>query len=890
MASTDYLAPYAGLQLDSPLPLLTPTQEKKPIRTFSRLAKTIPTNNNTLLTTTNSASSSLLTPVTPMTPLTPLMPLTPVTPVTLLTPPTTAATSPSSAKSPARFFRSSPVTPVDTAPIDDFLGQLPVLSSLALDLPSPKPNVEKESQEQQQQQQQQQEQQEQQDQKKRQHSPTLLHSSLFTAHQRLDRHTIDLDSPLFHPSDADASTVAKHSSHSPLTLTITPVPSPASASAPVPITVAIAPPSPLSPAPSTTTVLKPTFTRITKPHSFNAINTTASALHINDRTRLDDLSSTNTTPSSSIGYSGFHKASPNPLLTPSSSTSSLCPSLVFSRSSSNDSLLTPLSAPIKSMEAHGCLSELPLAPLSDLSMSSTMSTTMTSTSPSPSVVSPTLSASTLSPTTTSVCSESSLSSSPPSQFSLMSLDYDWWQESNQDSTSVTMAVMTSEQKSPLSLSTPPLSENVMNSAASPRPPHHFYSLNSARKCAAEVCADKRDLALVDTDMSDIHEQARRDTLDPLGDNAMHASTPKGQVSDSLQVETLKGTQPIGYSKVATTAAAAAAAATTTATTATATHLPRPYCAHGEFDLCLCSEEEGSASEHSTDPEDGMHSSSSCSSSPPRQGFYKVRPKSNFHRARFPSPPPALTGISTTTYKDLDSASVSTGTGFGSCEASPQDFLGEADLPYPLPSTLQERQARQRKRAEQLKQLKIREEREARENGRRIRRRGASFSAGVSLATSPSVPTTTRPASMTLGMRASQSQSQSTHTHPSLSFSLPWNLGLDLDSTGNGKPGIQRSPSSPARTGGLCSGTGSGQTRKKNCVGFDLRRTKIFEYDASEEVDKALSSSGSSGDEGVGEEEGEDEDEDEEDAPPSRFGYIRATSMPRHVNCIDEEDD
>ncbi|KAF9905876.1 hypothetical protein EC991_001198 [Linnemannia zychae] len=82
------------------------------------------------------------------------------------------------------------------------------------------------------------------------------------------------------------------------------------------------------------------------------------------------------------------------------------------------------------------------------------------------------------------------------------------------------------------------------------------------------------------------------------------------------------------------------------------------------------------------------------------------------RARAPSPPHVITGfcsISKTPIKP-------------SGEPSPQDFLGEADLPYPLPSTLHDRQTRQRKRAEQLRQLKIREDCEAEEKNNNSNRR------------------------------------------------------------------------------------------------------------------------------------------------------------------------
>lgn len=270
-----------------------------------------------------------------------------------------------------------------------------------------------------------------------------------------------------------------------------------------------------------------------------------------------------------------------------------------------------------------------------------------------------------------------------------------------------------------------------------------------------------------------------------------------------------------------------------------------------------SDEEDEASEHSTDPDDGILSSSSCSSSPPRHGFYQIKPKTTFYRPRFPAPPPALTGFSAITPKSIVSATPT------SCEPSPQDFLGEADLPYPLPSTLQERQARQRKRAEQLKQLQIREEREARisENRRRMRRRGASFSTGMSLTTPPPAPTTSRPASM--------------------SFVTPLCINRSTPSPPNQ---VKRSPSSPAKKSGLGSG------RPKNCVGFDLRRTKVFEYDASEELDKS-SSPQSSGDEGVEEE--EVEDDDEEGHEDDYYGLPPSSSLSpdrKNIPNIAEEDE
>ncbi|KAF9302723.1 hypothetical protein BGZ74_004936 [Mortierella antarctica] len=356
-----------------------------------------------------------------------------------------------------------------------------------------------------------------------------------------------------------------------------------------------------------------------------------------------------------------------------------------------------------------------------------------------------------------------------------------------------------------SLSTAPTSASTYSSKGTSlsdgpysSPSHHFYSLSSARKGAMECHGLGSD----------------RDTSD---------STPRPLF------QTFKRTD---------------------ATTPTSEPDSSDY-----IGLLLSgSEEEDEASEHSTDLDDGILSSSSCSSSPPRHGFYQIKPKTTFYRPRFPAPPPALTGFSAIS-KSIASATPT------SCEPSPQDFLGEADLPYPLPSTLQERQARQRKRAEQLKQLQIREEREARlsENRRRMRRRGASFSAGVST-TPPPAPTTSRPASMSI-------------VTPCINRLTP-----------SPPNQIRRSPSSPAKKSGLGSG------RPKNCVGFDLHRTKVFEYDASEELDKS-SSPQSSGDEGVEEEEVEDDDEEghEDDyygLPPSSSLSPDRKSIPN----IAEEDE
>ncbi|KAF9978828.1 hypothetical protein BGZ73_000098 [Actinomortierella ambigua] len=192
-----------------------------------------------------------------------------------------------------------------------------------------------------------------------------------------------------------------------------------------------------------------------------------------------------------------------------------------------------------------------------------------------------------------------------------------------------------------------------------------------------------------------------------------------------------------------------------------------------------------------------------------QLFHK---RSSFHRDRFPIPPPLYPTYSSLALKNHSAVSSAPSTAHPSAgstpllassssyastltkagavtpntsmyggegnsssadqdnsPSAPQDFLIEADLPYPAPATLQERQARQRQRAEQLRQLKIREEREAvRDINRRrsigTRRRGSS-----------------------------------------VSLSLP--------------------PPAPS----IVKGASSARTPK---VAFDLRRTKIFEYDAT----------------------------------------------------------
>ncbi|KAF9101256.1 hypothetical protein BGX27_011552 [Mortierella sp. AM989] len=140
------------------------------------------------------------------------------------------------------------------------------------------------------------------------------------------------------------------------------------------------------------------------------------------------------------------------------------------------------------------------------------------------------------------------------------------------------------------------------------------------------------------------------------------------------------------------------------------------------------------------------------------------------------------------------------------EPSPQDFLGEADLPFPLPSTLQERQARQRKRAEQLRQLKIHEEREARENKCQVRRRGASFCEGMPTSTLQTLPSTSE-----------------TEAH-SRSQSIPGPSG----------PGSQLTRSVSL----LSKASGESKTlvkKPRRNVMFDLERNEFFEYELGEEL-------------------------------------------------------
>ncbi|KAK3847109.1 MAG: hypothetical protein J3R72DRAFT_185781, partial [Linnemannia gamsii] len=242
------------------------------------------------------------------------------------------------------------------------------------------------------------------------------------------------------------------------------------------------------------------------------------------------------------------------------------------------------------------------------------------------------------------------------------------------------------------------------------------------------------------------------------------------------------------------------------------------------------------------------------------------------RARAPSPPLVITGFCSISKTPIKSSG----------EPSPQDFLGEADLPYPLPSTLHDRQTRQRKRAEQLRQLKLREECEAQEknnsiNRRKIiRRRGASFSTGMvypplsstSLAFSPPSSSTSRtsssnstPSSPALFSdsprmnRQQQQHQQHQQQKPSTtSFrSAAWHQQrLSLSQH------LKRSPSSPTRGSSSVNNLhllnrhstcniGQGSKEKaamlsvlaslpspppRRRVVFDLENIQVFEYDIS----------------------------------------------------------
>ncbi|KAG0049771.1 hypothetical protein BGZ83_005419 [Gryganskiella cystojenkinii] len=234
-----------------------------------------------------------------------------------------------------------------------------------------------------------------------------------------------------------------------------------------------------------------------------------------------------------------------------------------------------------------------------------------------------------------------------------------------------------------------------------------------------------------------------------------------------------------------------------------------------------------------------------------RGFEQVKPKPNTtlsnRTTRTPSPPSVNTGFCSISCRaGSGSGSINSACSMTSGEPSPQDFLGEADLPYPLPSTLQERQARQRKRAEQLRQLKLREEREeARENWRRIRRRGASFTAGVScssisgsssssLSSSPSAiggfsaSSNSRPLSLSLSSSSSWvNNNASSPCRKALGTAATGGAGMALSLDRKGEQNhLKRSPSSPTK------GNAS-SAKARRCVRFDLKRTKVFEYDVHE---------------------------------------------------------
>ncbi|KAF9951716.1 hypothetical protein BGZ70_000884 [Mortierella alpina] len=199
-------------------------------------------------------------------------------------------------------------------------------------------------------------------------------------------------------------------------------------------------------------------------------------------------------------------------------------------------------------------------------------------------------------------------------------------------------------------------------------------------------------------------------------------------------------------------------------------------------------------------------------------YQQIKPRTYFHtRTRSSSPPPVATGF----------CSISNPVKGSEEEPSPQDFLGEADLPYPLPSTLQDRQTRQRKRAEQLRQLKIREECEARENRRRARRRGVSFSAFT--------PTPSGSARSSFSQSLPAGAAQLAALGPPLmrsvsgSFSTASRIGSYRQ-----KDRLQRSLSSSNKVD-VVLGSGRANARKpKRCVGFDLKTTKVFEYEVGEE--------------------------------------------------------
>ena len=218
----------------------------------------------------------------------------------------------------------------------------------------------------------------------------------------------------------------------------------------------------------------------------------------------------------------------------------------------------------------------------------------------------------------------------------------------------------------------------------------------------------------------------------------------------------------------------------------------------------------------------------CSVAPQQQrglnsrGFEQVRPRTTLqNRTRAHSPPSVITGFCSIS---------SQRSGSSSGEPSPQDFLGEADLPYPLPSTLQERQARHHKRAEQLRQLKLREEREARETWRRTRRRGASFTAGIP-------PCNDNNINVNIGSNSNGSScpQEGAKGRPlSLLLSSSWSSNNHhqpiAGAAGAETNHLKRSPSSPVSKGRNAAST---EKTGRRSVGFDLKRTKIIEYDAYE---------------------------------------------------------
>ncbi|KAF9290891.1 hypothetical protein BGZ68_005807 [Mortierella alpina] len=238
------------------------------------------------------------------------------------------------------------------------------------------------------------------------------------------------------------------------------------------------------------------------------------------------------------------------------------------------------------------------------------------------------------------------------------------------------------------------------------------------------------------------------------------------------------------------------------------------CATGQVDGTTCNMEQ------LQQDNDSNISDRDCQAHAPVQlkqsRFQQIKPRTDFHtRTRSSSPPPVATGY----------CSISSPVKGSEEEPSPQDFLGEADLPYPLPSTLQERQTRQRKRAEQLRQLKIREECEARESRRRARRRGVSFSAYT-----PAPSGSPRSSfSQSLPAGAQSPLGSPLMRSASGSFSTPLRIGSNRQ-----KDRLQRSLSSSNKVDVVLS-TGRSSARKpKRCVGFDLKTTKVFEYEVGEE--------------------------------------------------------